>query len=131
MENPSIWLQYIVAIGIFGVLDAIWLGLIAKKLYKEQIGHLMSKKPVWPAAVIFYLLYLAGVVYFVISPSMDESVSWALVNGGLLGALCYATYDFTNWATLKNWPPKIVVIDLIWGSSATALLAAGVRVILG
>lgn len=105
----------------FVLIDALWLGVIAKDLYKKNIGHLMTENIVWGAAAVFYLLYLAGIIYFAVFPS--HSLQKALISGALLGGLCYATYDLTNWATLKDWPWKVVAIDIVWGMAITALCA--------
>lgn len=108
---------YLMAFFTFLVIDIIWLVLIAKDIYKDQLGFIMAKSPNWTAAILFYLLYIAGLVYFVISPAIAAG-DWqlALKNGILFGFITYATYDLTNLATLENWPIKITIIDLIWGS---------------
>lgn len=109
---------YIITFLVFFIIDLIWLGLIAKNLYKNQIGHLMSEKPNWIAAIVFYLIFIFGLIYFVIGPALDSG-EWtkALINGLIFGFITYSTYDLTNLATLQNWPIKITVIDLIWGTS--------------
>jgi len=100
----------------------VWLGYIAKNLYQQEIGHLLG--PVnWPAAFIFYLIYVAGVMYFAVHPNLAASNMKIFVTGGLLGALCYATYDLTNLATLKDFSVNIVPIDIIWGFVLTGLVA--------
>ena len=102
---------------LFFAIDLLWLGVIAKNLYKEQIGHLMSEEIRWGAAIVFYSIYILGLVVFVILPALKEqSWNYALFYGALFGFICYATYDLTNLATLKDWPVKIVIYDLIWGS---------------
>jgi uncharacterized membrane protein len=100
--------------------------VIAKNLYKEQIGHLMTDQIRWGAALLFYCLYLGGLVFFAIFPAYKQN-DWpmALLNGALFGLICYATYDLTNLATLRGWPIKIVIYDLLWGtfiSAATSLI---------
>lgn len=109
---------YIVTFLVFFIIDLIWLGLIAKNLYKNQIGHLMSDQPNWIAAIVFYLIFIFGLIYFVIAPALDSG-EWtkALFNGLIFGFITYSTYDLTNLATLQNWPIKITIIDLIWGTS--------------
>lgn len=106
----------------FVLIDAIWLGIIAKDLYQKNIGHLMTENIVWGAAAAFYLIFLAGIIYFAVIPS--ESIQKAIISGAILGGLCYATYDLTNWATLKDWPWKVVAIDIVWGMAITAVCAA-------
>jgi uncharacterized membrane protein len=102
---------------IFLILDSVWLGVISPGLYQEHIGHLLAEKVNWPAAAIFYLLFIAGLVFFAIKPSLLQN-SWkaALRNGAFFGLICYATYDLTNHATMRDWPLLITVIDLLWGT---------------
>ena len=118
---------YFLSLAIFFIIDLFWLGVIAKDLYKDQIGFLMSDEIRWWAALVFYFLFIAGLTFFVIYP-LFQSEKWilSLLYGGFFGLVCYATYDLTNLATLKNWPIKIVLIDLIWGtfvSGITSFLA--------
>lgn len=109
--------SYFIALTVFFIIDIIWLALVAKNLYQDQIGHLLMKKPNWIAAIIFYLIFIFGLVYFVISPGIEnEEFAKMLLNGVLFGFITYCTYDLTNLATLENWPLKITIIDLIWGS---------------
>lgn len=115
---------YIAATAIFVAIDAVWLGLVAKNFYKNNIGHLMAKKPNFLPAIIFYALYIVGIVYFAITPAIDKgSATYALGAGALLGLLMYSTYDLTNNATLKNWPAKVTIIDMIWGTAITATVS--------
>jgi uncharacterized membrane protein len=111
---------------IMGVLDFIWLGFVAKKLYYSEMGGILLEKPNMPAALLFYVIYVVGVVIFVLTPALEKG-SWqhALGYGALFGLVAYATYDLTNLATLKGFSPKIVAIDLIWGSALTAVVATG------
>lgn len=102
---------------VFIVVDLIWLAFIAKDLYQRELGYILAKSTNWAAAIVFYLLYLVGLVYFVIYPAVvANDWSMALKNGVFFGFITYATYDLTNLATLKDWPIKITIIDLIWGS---------------
>ncbi|WP_077001130.1 DUF2177 family protein [Variovorax sp. KK3] len=107
------------------VLDAVWLSTMAERLYRPAIGHLMQPGFDMKAAAIFYALYLAGIVFFAVVPAL-EARSWtaALGRGALLGFIAYATYDFTNKATLKDWPWRLTLIDLAWGTIVTAAAAA-------
>lgn len=115
---------YLVALFIFLVIDLLWLGLIAKNLYSKQLGHLMSDNVNWIAAIIFYLLFIVGLVFFVIMPAIEKgSWSYALLAGFLFGLISYATYDLTNLATLKDWPISITLIDLVWGTSLGGLVS--------
>lgn len=108
---------YVVSLIVFFVFDLFWLGIIAKNLYREQIGFLMAEEIRWFPAILFYCVYLAGLVFFAVLPALNEG-SWisALLYGGFFGLVCYATYDLTNLATLKNWPTTIVIYDLLWGT---------------
>ena len=117
---------FIIALPVFFVIDMVWLVLVAKKFYQEQIGYLMKPDINWFAAIIFYLLFIAGLIVFVISPAVEKH-SWvhALLFGALFGLITYATYDLTNLATLKDWPLLVTVVDLIWGS----VLASAISVI--
>jgi uncharacterized membrane protein len=108
---------FLIALPVFFVIDMVWLVLVAKKFYQEQIGFLMKPDINWLAAIIFYLLFIAGLVIFVISPALEKH-SWvhALIFGALFGLITYATYDLTNLATMKDWPFLVTVVDLIWGT---------------
>ncbi len=114
---------YLVVFAAFFVIDMIWLGLVAKKFYRDQLGTLMRVGVNWPAAIIFYLMFIVGVVFFVVYPAVEKG-SWfyALWTGAFFGLICYSTYDLTNLATLKNWPLKVTIVDLIWGSTLSGVL---------
>ena len=105
---------YLLTLIPFTVLDGIWLGFVAPKFYRSQIGFLLSDKPNWFAAVLFYLVFIAGMVFFV--TGRDGSVGQAAFGGAILGFMCYATYDLTNLATVKGWPVLVTVVDLCWGT---------------
>jgi uncharacterized membrane protein len=115
---------YGIAFAAFITIDLVWLGFVANNLYKKYLGFIMRPSPNWPVAIIFYLLYLAGVVFFVINPALEkQSWKYALFAGMFFGLITYATYDLTNLATLKDWPPLITVIDLIWGTTLGGLVS--------
>ncbi len=119
--KSSLLVRYLVTTGVFLLIDVAWLALIAPKLYKANIGHLMADKPNLPAAGAFYLLYIAALLFFVIDPALVRGSAWQAVwTGAFLGLVMYATYDLTNLATLKDWPLKITAIDLAWGTFITA-----------
>ncbi|MBN2794634.1 MAG: DUF2177 family protein [Clostridia bacterium] len=115
---------YSITFVVFFIIDIIWLVFIAKNIYKDAIGHLMSDQPNWIAAILFYLIFIFGLVYFVIQPAVDLG-TWknALFNGMLFGLITYSTYDLTNLATLNNWPLNITIIDLIWGTSLGGMVS--------
>ena len=98
----------------------LWLGVIAKKLYREKLGFILSDEVNWTAALVFYFIYIAGILFFAVYPALrDFSWQTALLNGAVLGFLCYATYDLTNMATIAKWPLQIVLIDIVWGTVLT------------
>jgi uncharacterized membrane protein len=117
---------FIIALPVFFVIDMIWLVLVAKNFYREQIGFLMATDIKWYAAIIFYLLFIAGLITFVISPAIEKN-SWthALLFGAFFGLVTYSTYDLTNLSTVRDWPVLVTIVDLIWGM----VLSASVSVI--
>jgi uncharacterized membrane protein len=115
---------YLITLPVFFAIDMAWLILVAKNFYQQQIGYLMKATPNWAAAVIFYLLFIVGLVVFVISPALAKhSLSQAVLLGALFGLISYATYDLTNLATVKDWPLVITVVDLIWGTVLAATVS--------
>lgn len=114
---------YAIALPVFFAIDMIWLGLVAKDFYRGQIGTLMKSDVNWTAAIIFYLIFILGLVVFVITPAVEKG-SWthAIIFGALFGFVCYATYDLTNLAVAKDWPLLVTIVDMVWG----AVLAASV-----
>lgn len=113
--------RFLVTAVIFLIIDIVWLTVISPKLYKANIGHLLSEKPNLIAAGVFYLLFVAALLFFVIDPAIAKGSVWQAVwTGAFLGLVMYATYDLTNLATLKDWPLKITAIDLAWGTFITA-----------
>jgi uncharacterized membrane protein len=117
---------YAIALPVFFAIDIIWLGFIGRGFYQKQIGSLMKTDVNWTAAIIFYLLFIVGMIVFVIVPALEKG-DWmqALWRGALYGLITYATYDLTNYATLRDWPLTMVIVDMIWGT----VLAASVSVV--
>jgi uncharacterized membrane protein len=114
---------FAIALPVFFAIDMLWLGVVAKDFYRAQIGTLLKSDVNWVAAIIFYLIFIAGLVMFVITPAMEKgSWTYALFFGAFFGFVCYATYDLTNLAVAKDWPLLVTIVDLIWG----AVLAASV-----
>ncbi len=115
---------YAIALPVFFAIDMVWLVLVAKNFYKSQIGFLMRPDINWTAAISFYLLFIVGLVLFVIAPAVDKS-SWmqALFLGAFFGFITYATYDLTNLATLKDWPLLVTIVDLAWGTVLGSLVS--------
>jgi uncharacterized membrane protein len=117
-----VWIiAFVVAAVTFGVLDAFWLRWASPNLYRPVIGEIMTDNVRWGAALSFYFIYMAGMVWFAIRPGiLAGNVTTALLNGALLGALCYATFDLTSQAVLKVWATHISLADIAWGAFATA-----------
>lgn len=107
------------------VIDMIWLGVVAKSMYQEAMGDLMSPNPRLAFAAAFYLIYPIGLLIFAILPGAEaQSVTRAAVLGGLFGLFCYATYDLTNLAVIRNWPLALSFIDIAWGTLVSGVAAA-------
>lgn len=115
---------YLATACTFIVVDLIWLGVIAKGFYRQQMGGLLADPINWKAGIAFYLLYPIGVVVFAVAPAM-ASPSWtsALALGTMLGLFAYGTYDMTNLATLKGWPVTLAIVDMLWGAALTGTAA--------
>jgi uncharacterized membrane protein len=121
---------YLIALIIFVILDGIWLGFIGGNLYKKYIGFVLNETPHWIAASIFYLLFIVGIVVFVVLPGMEEKSLWIVVGrSALFGLVTYATYDLTNFATIKSWPIQITIIDLIWGTCLSSFVGTATIII--
>ena len=123
---------YGVALASFLVIDLIWLGVVARSFYQDQMGHLMRANVNWAAAVAFYLVFVAGIVVLAVRPAIErQSLAQAIILGALLGLVTYAAYDLTNLATLEGFPLTVALVDLVWGTvlcasvSAITYLAAG------
>ena len=107
------------------VLDAVWLTQMSPRLYQPRIGELLAAKPSLPPAVVFYLLYIAGIVLLAVLPALREG-GWKrlLVHAAAFGLVAYATYDLTNQATLKTWSTTITILDMAWGTFITTVSAS-------
>ena len=114
MENIK---TFLVAFAVFLGIEILWLTVIAQKFYKAQIGHLMADKARLLPAAIFYVLFIAALVYFVIAPALEhQNLTRLILSAVVFGLVTYATYDLTNMATLKDWPLLVTVVDLAWGT---------------
>ncbi len=120
---------YLLTIPVFFAIDMLWLGVIAKDFYQEKLVDFLG--PVnWTAAIIFYLIFIVGVLIFAVVPALEsQSLTKALVLGALFGFFAYATYDLTNLATLKDWPLSIVVVDMLWGAVLSGSVATASYII--
>jgi uncharacterized membrane protein len=117
---------YLLTVPVFFVIDLLWLGVIARGFYRANLAHLLSPSVNWPAAFAFYLIYIAGILYFAVAPALAaESLGPALLNGALFGLFTYLTYELTNMATLPEWPLKVVILDTLWGVVLCTSVAAG------
>ncbi len=115
---------YAVTFAVFFVIDMLWLGVVARSFYRNQLGSLMRSAVNWPAAIVFYLLFIGGILIFVLLPALERgSWQYALGMGALFGLITYATYDLTNLATLRDWPLTMTLVDLMWGTVLAASTA--------
>ncbi len=119
------WLLiYLAVIGTIFTADFIWLGLVAKRFYADQLGQLKLEKIKAAPAAGFYLLFAAGLVILAVRPEQEQtSVGSAAVYGAVVGFIAYGTYNITNYATLKRWPIKMSAVDWPWGTALSALAA--------
>ncbi len=111
------------------ILDVIWLSFTFTKIYQKHLGHVFVEKPLWLPGVLFYLLYAFGLYFVVIRQTVGQSLSMVFFIGFVFGAVAYGTYDLTNQATIKDWPPFITIMDIFWGafiSGVSAVLGAWV-----
>lgn len=109
---------YLITLAVFFVVDMVWLGVVAKGFYRKHLGSMLSPKVNWAAALLFYLVFIAGLLIFVIKPALAQGEPLkALLLGALFGLISYATYDLSNLATLKDWPVVVTVVDLAWGAT--------------
>lgn len=117
---------YFSTIVLFLGIDAIWLGVIARKFYQEQLGDLMLPSPKFAVAAIFYLFFAAAIVVVAVRPGLEAGSLWKAAGyGALLGLAAYVTYDITDLSTLKNWPVTLGIVDMIWGTVLTGVASAG------
>lgn len=115
---------YLITLAVFFVIDMIWLGVVAKDFYRKHLGTMLSPKVNWAAALLFYLLFIVGLVVFVIRPALASGEPLkALLLGALFGLISYATYNLSNLATLKDWPVVVTVVDLVWGTTLGGLVS--------
>ena len=115
---------YAVCLIVFLVMDFIWLGWVAQPFYHEQLGELLSPKVVWPAAIAFYIMYIIGLIIFCVAQALQRQ-SWrhALLVGALYGFFTYATFEFTNFALIRDWPFGLVPVDIAWGVILCAVVS--------
>lgn len=122
MDIGKVILVYVITFVGFLVIDFIWLGIMNERFYKPALGHLMADSVNFIPALAFYLFYVVGVLALTVFPGYgDANLSKTLLLSALLGFIAYGTYDFTNFATLKDWPLSIVLVDVVWGASVTTM----------
>ena len=110
----------------FLIIDVIWISAVVGSYYRNTVGHLLADNPNFVAAGLFYVAYLAGVVFLAVKPALEKStIKTALINGAVLGALAYGTYTLTNFAVFSGWTPGLAISDIAWGAFLTAISAAG------
>ena len=116
---------YLCTLLAFFAIDMVWLGVVARAFYKKHLGFLLRSDPNWTAAIVFYLLFVAGIVVLAVWPAVErQSLAHALVLGALLGLVTYAAYDLTNLATLEGFPLTVALVDLAWGTVLCATVSA-------
>ena len=116
---------YLLTVPVFFAIDILWLAYAARGFYKNNLGHLLSPEVNWPAAAVFYLVFIAGILIFAVVPALKSgSIGKAVLWGALFGFFTYATYDLTNMATLRNWPLKVAAADILWGIVLCSSVAA-------
>ncbi len=120
-------LAYAATTLVMVAIDLVWLGVIAKPLYQQGIGHLMAAEPKLGAAALFYLLYPVGLMVFAVLPGASPAWGDTALKAALFGFFAYATYDLTNLATLKEWPTSLALIDMAWGTAVSAVAALAGR----
>lgn len=115
---------YFITFAAFLAIDAVWLALVARTFYRRYLDWLMAANPNWIAAVLFYVLFVVGILVFVVIPGVDEgSLRTTLLRAALFGLIAYVTYDLTNLATVKDWPLTITVVDMLWGTALSTAVA--------
>jgi uncharacterized membrane protein len=121
----SVVIAYVATALVFAVADGAWLSTVGASFYRPRLAGLIADGVVWGPAIAFYLLFIAGLLYFAVVPAVAEG-RWtqALVRGALFGFFAYMTYDLTNWATLKGWPGSVALVDMAWGTALSAVSAA-------
>ena len=114
---------YFATLAVFFAVDMFWLGVVSRTFYRKHLGFLMAPEVNWYAALVFYFLFIAGVLVFVVLPGLKENdLTITLVKAAFFGLITYATYDLTNLATVKDWPLVITIVDLIWGMVLTTIV---------
>ena len=115
---------YLVSLAVFFAVDMVWLVLVARSFYKKYLGYIMAPAVNWVPAIIFYLLFIFGILVFVVLPGVKEnSLQNTILRAALFGLITYATYDLTNLATINQWPLAVTLVDLIWGMVLSTIVS--------
>jgi len=115
---------YLVSLAAFLAIDMLWLGLAARSFYQKYLGVLMAPSLNWFVAILFYLLFVVGILVFVVLPGLGaNSLKTTLLRAALFGLITYATYDLTNLATLRDWPALLSIVDMLWGTALSVLVS--------
>lgn len=115
---------YITALIAFGAIDAVWLSLMGPALYRPTLGDILLTDLRVAPAVTFYAIYPVGLLVFAVMPGLKSGfVTSVIGSAALFGAIAYATYDLTNFATLRNWTLQLTVLDIAYGAAASAFAA--------
>ncbi|MDI6712554.1 MAG: DUF2177 family protein [Anaerosomatales bacterium] len=118
-------LLYAASLLVFLGIDFVWLSTMGDRFYRRHLGDLMAASPNLVVALLFYLVYVVGVLVLVVVPALDAgSVAKAVIGGALLGLVAYGTYDITNLSTIQGWPAIVAIVDLVWGTTLTAVVSA-------
>ncbi len=116
---------YVAALLAFLVLDAAWLSLVAVDLFRQQLGAILRDQPNIAAVVVFYLIYACGLTVLAVKPALARSSPGsAAATGGLVGLTAYGTFDLTNLAIISGWTPMLAIVDMTWGTAASAAAAS-------
>ena len=122
-DHMSFAKLYIISLISFLLLDGFWIGFVASSFYKKHLGFLLSPKVNYLPVAIFYLIYVFGIVYVVLEPNMGRSLVQVFITGAIVGLMAYSAYDFTNQATIKDWPIIITIVDILWGAFASGAVS--------
>jgi len=119
-------IAYFATLIVFAIVDYVWLTQVGPSLYQPILGSILTPEPRMGAAILFYALYIAGLVYFAVNPAFATG-QWqtAMLKGALFGFFAYATYDLTNQATLIVWSSRITVADMAWGAFVSGVGSTG------
>lgn len=115
---------YLIAVPVFFLIDLIWLGVVARSFYQRHLGYIMRPEVNWTAAIVFYLIFIVGIILFAVKPGLEaQSPLRSLLYGAAFGFFTYATYDLTNLATVRDWPLIVAIVDMAWGTVLCGLVA--------